>query len=221
MSSKIRWLEKDGSFNYQNFYYSILDIIEDCMDMEWSNSLLQFHNRYVESGTHALSNTRALTVLSLVMKMDVRIQTPRMLQLRRVVAHPVPSLQDCMHKDKNTPRKRLALRITITMLMTPMLTAPTSTINLQWQRQRHWPEHSHHRNPHSRLLSSIFQPALKCFNWLYQHLFIHKEPEWIYHNSFWYWNIRRITTNSDVVGLAWAWPGPGPSSIFALILVLR
>ncbi|KAH0827005.1 hypothetical protein J3R83DRAFT_4671 [Lanmaoa asiatica] len=44
ISSKSRWSEKDGAFNYRNFYYAVLDIIEDCADKEWTDSLLRFHN---------------------------------------------------------------------------------------------------------------------------------------------------------------------------------
>ena len=106
ISSRNRWSEKDGAFNYRNFYYAVLDIIEDCVDKKWTDSLLQFHNQYVIDILFRSLITCLVghTVLFLGTKTSAKVQTPRMVQARRAVAHLVPSLQDCMPKDKHVPR---------------------------------------------------------------------------------------------------------------------
>ena len=44
ISSQLRWSEKDGRFNYRNFYYIITDLIDDCDDIKWKEELLKHYN---------------------------------------------------------------------------------------------------------------------------------------------------------------------------------
>ena len=44
ISSQSRWSEKDGCFNYHNFYYITQDVINECEDVQWKESLLKHYN---------------------------------------------------------------------------------------------------------------------------------------------------------------------------------
>ncbi|KAH0826081.1 hypothetical protein J3R83DRAFT_5823 [Lanmaoa asiatica] len=44
ISSKNRWSQKDGSFDYRIFFYVLLQEIEKCHDTEWVTSLLDHYN---------------------------------------------------------------------------------------------------------------------------------------------------------------------------------
>ncbi|KAG6375000.1 hypothetical protein JVT61DRAFT_3775 [Boletus reticuloceps] len=44
ISSKTRWLEKDKIFDYRKYYYVLADLIDDCDDVEWRDSLFKHYN---------------------------------------------------------------------------------------------------------------------------------------------------------------------------------
>ncbi|KIJ11126.1 hypothetical protein PAXINDRAFT_157414 [Paxillus involutus ATCC 200175] len=44
ISAKNRWGETDGPFSYRLFYYTIMEEIEDCVDLEWKDDLLKHYN---------------------------------------------------------------------------------------------------------------------------------------------------------------------------------
>lgn len=47
ISSHTRWAEKDAHFNYCNFYYIVMDLINECKDVKWRETLLKHYNMYV------------------------------------------------------------------------------------------------------------------------------------------------------------------------------
>ncbi|KAF8549689.1 hypothetical protein OG21DRAFT_564464 [Imleria badia] len=44
INPKSRWSGKDGDFSYKDFYYSIVDFIENCEDKPWQDKLLKCYN---------------------------------------------------------------------------------------------------------------------------------------------------------------------------------
>ncbi|KAN0085801.1 hypothetical protein V8E55_006935 [Tylopilus felleus] len=44
ISSHTRWAEKDAHFNYCNFYYIVMDLIDECKDVKWRETLLKHYN---------------------------------------------------------------------------------------------------------------------------------------------------------------------------------
>lgn len=44
ISAKNSWSEIDGSFNYREFYYNIIELIEDSPDPDWKEELLKAWN---------------------------------------------------------------------------------------------------------------------------------------------------------------------------------
>ena len=47
ISAKNRWAETDGPFSYRVFYYTVMEEIEDCVDLEWKKDLLKHYNMHV------------------------------------------------------------------------------------------------------------------------------------------------------------------------------
>ncbi|KAG9312315.1 hypothetical protein JVU11DRAFT_7629 [Chiua virens] len=45
ISSRQRWGESDGNFNYCDFYYSIIEDIEEAVDDEWREELFEYYNK--------------------------------------------------------------------------------------------------------------------------------------------------------------------------------
>lgn len=44
LSSKSRWAEKDGIFSYRTYYYGLMDLIDECEDVAWKDSLFKHYN---------------------------------------------------------------------------------------------------------------------------------------------------------------------------------
>ena len=44
ISSKNRWSEQDGAFNYRKFYYGLMESVDDCTDIAWKDSLTKHYN---------------------------------------------------------------------------------------------------------------------------------------------------------------------------------
>ncbi|KAF9228983.1 hypothetical protein BS17DRAFT_216485 [Gyrodon lividus] len=61
ISSENKWVEKDGSFSYRLFYYTIVEDIEDCEDLVWKDDILKYYNKLLfqhENGRDAGSKNK-------------------------------------------------------------------------------------------------------------------------------------------------------------------
>ena len=47
ISSKNRWSEMDGIFNYRKFYYALIELVDDNENVEWRDDLLKYYNMCV------------------------------------------------------------------------------------------------------------------------------------------------------------------------------